>query len=147
MKSDSFPKWISTQRGASLLEVLIALVILGIGILGMLALQATSLKTNQLAISRTLAAGLASEITELMRANRIAAESGQYDIALNQTVSSATSIAGNDLMTWKEHLTQLPSGQSSISRNGNIFTITIQWDESRLENGNTQQQFVYRTGL
>lgn len=68
------------QEGSSLLEVLISMVVLGIGILGLLALQTTALKTNQLAVTRTLASGLAVEISELMRANKTAVENGNYDI-------------------------------------------------------------------
>lgn len=147
MKHPHLPTLNKKQTGSSLIEVLIAMVVLGIGILGLLALQATALKTNQLALTRTQASELASEISELMRSNRVAAEDGQYDTGLTDTVSSATSIAENDVKTWKSHLAQLPVGQGSISHNGDIFTITVQWDESRLKNGNSQQQFVYKTGL
>ena len=134
------------QEGSSLLEVLISMVVLGIGILGLLALQTTALKTNQLAVTRTLASGLAVEISELMRANKTAVENGNYDISIAGTVSSATTIAETDLQTWKSHLTQLPSGQGSVSRNNNIITITIQWDESRVGNANAQR-FIYKTEL
>ncbi len=135
------------QKGSSLLEVLISMVVLGIGILGLLALQTAALKTNQLAVTRTLASGLAMEVSELMRANKTAAESGAYNIRLTDTASSATTIAEADLKSWKSHLAQLPSGQGSISRTSSVYTITIQWDESRTENGNAHQQFVYKTEL
>lgn len=135
------------QKGSSLIEVLISMVILAIGILGLLALQTTALKTNQLAVTRTLASGLAVEITELMRANKTAAENGNYNLSLNTTVSSAATIAQADLQSWQSHLTQLPSGKGSISKDNNIFTITVQWDESRIEDGNAAQQFIYKTEL
>lgn len=134
------------HKGSSLLEVLISMVVLGIGILGLLALQTAALKTNQLAVTRTLASGLAVEMSELMRANKTAAENGNYDITIAGTVSSATTIAETDLKSWKSHLTQLPSGQGSISRNNDVFTITIQWDESRVGNANAQR-FIYKTEL
>ncbi len=135
------------QTGSSLLEVLISMVVLGIGILGLLALQTTALKTNQLAVTRTLASGLAVEITELMRANKTAAENGNYDLSITDTVSSASTVAESDLKSWQSHLTQLPSGKGSISQANDIFTITIQWDESRIEDGSAAQQFIYKTEL
>lgn len=146
MKRYQLHTFMKLQEGSSLLEVMISMVVLSIGILGLLALQTTALKTNQLAVTRTLASGLAVEISELMRANKIAAENGNYDISIAGTVSAAATIAETDLQAWKSHLAQLPSGQGSISRNNNIVTITIQWDESRVGNANAQR-FIYKTEL
>lgn len=137
-------KWMS---GSSLLEVLIALILLSMGLLGMMALQTTSLKTSQTAMSRTLATELAHEISDLMRANRTLAEAGSYDIALNAAAPTGTSVDAVDLQNWKARLTLLPAGQGSIAQDGNQFVITVQWDESRLKNGDSAQQFIYRTEL
>jgi len=137
------------MRGSSLLEVLIALLVLGLGVLGMVAMQATSLKSNQTALVRTQATELVNEISDLMRANRNAALAGSYDRALTDTAPTGTSTTAVDLQNWKARLARLPSGQGSISHDGTTFTITIQWDESRLKNGNASasRQFIYRTEI
>ncbi len=59
----------SRECGFSLLEVLIALVILSIGLLGIAGLQLTSKRTNFEAVQRTTATMLARDIIERMRAN------------------------------------------------------------------------------
>ena len=58
------------QSGFSLIEVLIALVVLGIGLLGLALLQTMNLRYTQSAHQRTLAVNLASELLDTMRANR-----------------------------------------------------------------------------
>ena len=143
------PSWLHKKfmAGSSLLEVLIALILLSMGLLGMMALQTTSLKNNQTSMSRSLATELAHEISDLMRANRTLAEAGSYDIALDATAPTGTSVDAVDLQNWKARLAQLPAGQGSIAQDGNQFVITVQWDESRLKNGNSAQQFTYRTEL
>ena len=135
------------QRGATLLEVLIALVILALGVLGMVALQTTSLKSNQTAMTRSLATELANEITDLMRANQSQARAGSYDVALTAAAPTGTAAYAVDLQNWKRRLATLPDGKGSISHSGAAFTVTIQWNESRLKNASPSQQFIYRTEL
>lgn len=54
-------------RGFSLLEVLVALVIISIGLLGIASLQINSLKNNQMALSHGRESYLAYEIIDLMQ--------------------------------------------------------------------------------
>lgn len=135
------------MRGSSLLEVLIALVVLGLGVLGMVAMQATSFKSNQTALVRTQATELVNEISDLMRANRNAALAGSYDSALAAAAPTGTAIHAIDLQNWKARLAQLPAGKGAIAHTNTTFTITIQWDESRLKNGSASRQFIYRTEI
>lgn len=135
------------QAGASLLEILIALVILSLGLLGMMALQCSALKNNQATVNRSLATELANEITDLMRANRSKAQAGNYDIALSGAVPTGTAINLVDLRAWKSRLARLPAGQGSVSHSGNSVTVTVQWSENRLAGGHSDQQFVYRSEL
>ena len=57
------------RRGMSLIEVLIAVFVLSIGLLGVTALQLTSKRASQEALQRTTATMLAQDIVERMRAN------------------------------------------------------------------------------
>lgn len=58
-----------SQKGLSLLEVLVAVVILSIGLLGTAALQIQSKRSNLGSIERTLASMLVNDMFERMRAN------------------------------------------------------------------------------
>lgn len=58
------------QRGMSLIEVMVAVVILASGLLGLGAMQARSVGMNQSAHYRSIAADLASDLADRIRANR-----------------------------------------------------------------------------
>lgn len=62
------------QRGFSLLEVLVAVVVLAFGLLGFALLQTMNVRYVQSANYRTQATNLAYDLTELMRSNRHASE-------------------------------------------------------------------------
>lgn len=58
------------QSGMSLIEVMVAIFILGTGLLGLGGLQARSVMMNQSAYYRSIAADLASDLADRIRANR-----------------------------------------------------------------------------
>ena len=58
------------QSGMSLIEVMVAIFILGAGLLGLGGLQARSVMMNQSAYYRSIAADLASDLADRIRANR-----------------------------------------------------------------------------
>jgi type IV pilus assembly protein PilV len=122
------------QRGFTLVEALVALVVLSIGLLGVAALQLSSLQSNSSAASRSQATLLAYEIVDRMRANQVAARNGEYDITFAQTPAGA-SVAQTDLIGWRQDLrtTLGPSATSQIVRNPAGTTVTyvisIQWSD------------------
>jgi type IV pilus assembly protein PilV len=59
-----------TERGISLVEAMVALVVLAIGMLGIAALHVESLKANRTALLRTQAVNLANDLADRIRANR-----------------------------------------------------------------------------
>ena len=63
----------SRQRGFSLVEVLISIIILSFGMLGMVGMQAASLQANVEARRQSTAAVLARELAEMMRGNQTVA--------------------------------------------------------------------------
>ena len=139
----------SRQRGVSLIEVLVALLLLAIGVLGAAALQLNALKYNQAASARTQATFLAYDMADRMRANRNQARSNNYAVALGAAAPTGSTIADLDRAAWLNALAQqLPAGTGSVVRtaNTNVFTITVQWDESRI-GGPNAQQFIFVTEL
>jgi len=127
------------QHGFTLLEVLIALLILSIGLLGLAALQTTGLRSNQMASMRTLATEAAYDITDRMRANPAGVAAGDYVIARTAvTDPSATDTAPADLNAWRERVELLPGGESEITQcdtasgcDGLTHVITVYWNEAR----------------
>ncbi|MDH4451319.1 MAG: type IV pilus modification protein PilV [Rhodoferax sp.] len=61
------------HRGFSLIEVLVAIIILSFGLLGMVGLQAASLKANREAQYQSTAVRMARELGELIRGNKVVA--------------------------------------------------------------------------
>jgi type IV pilus assembly protein PilV len=117
------------QRGATLVEVLVALLVLSIGLLGVAALQVSALQTNQGAHVRSQASVLAYDIADRMRANRAVALAGGYNVLYTVTPSGGA-LNELDLQNWKAALTNtLPTGQGEISLVGNIALIRVRWTD------------------
>lgn len=122
-----------SQRGVTLIEVMVSVLVTVIGVLGAASLQMNSVKFNHIANTRSYATMLAYDVIDRMRANRDSALGGSYDLAVTASAPTGTTIAAVDLQDWLRELgTTLPSGDGAITRNGTTFTITVQWDESRL---------------
>jgi len=138
------PLFLRRQRGFTLLEVLISMVVLSIGLLGLAGLQVTSLKNNNSSYQRSQANLLANEIIDRIRANRAGLELGYYDDLLGGTISyqacitsgctTVQEIADYDAFLWSTEVAdRLPLGTGSVTGNGadSIFTITVSWDAKR----------------
>ncbi|WP_066976792.1 type IV pilus modification protein PilV [Methylomonas lenta] len=133
------------SAGFTLIEVLVAVVVLAIGLLGLAGLQASSLRNNQSAYNRSQATQLAYDIADRMRANTIAqanyltatmaptaATDQAADCEAVSTTCTPADMAENDLFEWNAALTTLlPSGVGTITIAGGIYTITINWDDNR----------------
>jgi len=123
------------MRGTSLIEILVAVVVLSTGLLGMVALQAKALRNNQSSLERSQAVVLTYSILERMRTNAAVARTGAYNYAwsANCPAPGGGTLAATDLTNWvgeiKAGLGQGACG--SIACNGNLCTISIRWDDSR----------------
>ena len=135
---------LKNNRGFTLLEVLIALLVLSIGLLGLAALQTTGLRSNQMASMRTQATQIAYDITDRMRANPVGTTDGNYvvDNGTHPTITtdctsancSTSQLATFDLAQWKDAIVLLPGGLGEIAQTAAdplTHTITIRWDEAR----------------
>jgi type IV pilus assembly protein PilV len=124
-------------RGFSLIEVLIALLILAIGVLGIAALQFKGLRYSHDAFLRSQINFLAYDIGELMRSNR----SNAASYVSNYTVPAATgantcnyataSTATNDLGCWHNRvdLAIPPGSTASIVAFGSLYTVALSWTD------------------
>ena len=126
------------QAGMTLIEVLVTLVLISIGLLGVAALQLTSLKNNQESYVRSQAAMLAGDILDRMRSNQTGFNAGDYDMANDATgfdqAGASGTVAANDIAAWQATINRLLPGSDGdaagrIVRNGRIVTITIRWAE------------------
>ena len=118
------------DAGFTLIEVLIAVLLLSIGLLGLAGLQMASLKNNGSAMNRSQATWIAYDVLDRMRANRTAALNGDYDIALAATAPSGTSRADIDLKAWKKELSSLPGGDGAVTTSSNTVTVLVRWNDS-----------------
>jgi len=146
------------QQGATLIEILIAVVILAVGLIGMAGLQATSVQSNQGAYYRSQASILANDMADRMRTNRDSALAGGYTIADFPTSSSSNEVTGNraqkDKAEWLNGLaTSLPDGTGSVTLNSGVFTISVRWNDNRgrikasNDTSTSPETFSYRTRL
>ena len=122
------------NRGFSLMEVLVTVLILAIGLLGLAALQGVSIQGNHSANMRTQATYLAYEIVDAMRANPMETSAGAYNITYGATVSGS-GVTALDLAAWRGRVAAvLPQGDSQITQDGDIFTIWVHWNDTRTAN-------------
>lgn len=125
----------AAQRGAGMVEVLVAVLVLAVGLLGIAGTQLVSLRNNHSAWLRSEATLRCYDILDRMRANQTTALAGNYDIALGAAPPTGSTTRDIDLQEWKQDLTVLPSGDGSVARTvasgRTLFTVTVQWDDSR----------------
>lgn len=144
-----------TQAGVGLLEVMISVLIMGIGLLGIAAMQATALKNSQSSLERSQAVIQSYAILESMRANRQAAIAGQYNLALTCDPPAAGTLAQSDMNAWiaslETTLGNTPNTCGSIQCNAADCTVTVQWDDSRATGnagaGNSTYRIATRTQI
>jgi type IV pilus assembly protein PilV len=133
----------SQEVGSSLIEVVVALFVLAIGMLGVLSMQVKSMQFNQSAYYYTQAVYLANQVLENMRSSPDLANA--YLIGLNESAPtaskncsaagetcSATELRNYNLKTWRDNVqATLVSGKSSVERVGDFYAITVQFDDTR----------------
>jgi type IV pilus assembly protein PilV len=140
--------------GFTLLEVLVALLVLSIGLLGIGKLMMLSARANDSAYMRSQATALAYTILDAMRANHQTAVVQGYDTAMGVfpgpvacTVAAPCNSgqqAQNDLNLWGTSLAAaLPLGQGSVATvvaqdtttgaNNVTATVTVQWADKVAE--------------
>jgi type IV pilus assembly protein PilV len=150
-------------RGFTLLEVMIALVIFSLGLLGMAGLMVVSMRTNNSAYLRTQASFLAQSMSDRMRANtgKIDDYNGDYDsTTANETYTCSgpggacgpDDLVARDAAIWsKQMIDSLPNPTAHIECTGTtlgtpatsgaatydgLCNLTITWTEATLDRSN-----------
>ncbi len=145
---------IHRRNGFTLVEVLVALVVLSIGLLGIGKLMLISSRANDSAYMRSQATALAYTILDNMRANQQdAVVNGAYNVGFGAyanpgfvcNAANPCTVSGQlaqyDLWQWKSALlATLPQGNGSVTTaasadpiTGNtitLATITVQWNDT-----------------
>ena len=138
-------KSVHRAGGFTLVEVLIALVVLSIGMLGIAALYLESLRASRSALVRTEAVTFAADIADRIRANRNPLDA--YDCGGTcEADEGGNAIAVADLNAWRTAVAaQLPGGTTSITFAGgaanatNVYIVTVGWSEVGYANPLTYQ--------
>jgi len=138
-------------RGVTLIEVLVALVIVAVGLLGLAGLQVRGLSIQKDAHGRAIATQLALDLADRMRANRVPGTltppidytfTSAYSTALPTASTNCASVVCNeaqqaqfDLASWLERVSQaLPGGWAHVEPIGGTgnraWNVTLLWTET-----------------
>lgn len=153
MKNLTLPRHLA-MGGFSLVEALVALVVLSIGMLGIAALYVESLRAGRSALLRTQAVMLAADMADRIRVNTSVPASYVKTVDATGTPLAAcdpggtgctpSQLAGNDIARWREIVDDradnpsagrlaLPGGRGTIVVVGSAspaqYTITVSWRE------------------
>lgn len=135
-------------QGAGLIEVLVAILVLAVGVLGVAATQLLSLRTSQSAYERSQAVAQAYAVLDAMRANRDEAVIERYDVPMTCAPPEAGDLVANDLRHWITSMQRDrvlgPTACGAIECRGDECMVTVQWNDERA-GGAQQQQVTIRT--
>ena len=136
-----------SQAGFTMVEVLVALVVLAIGLLGIAGLLLKSLQSGRTATYRTQAINLAADLADRIRMNRTATvgygtlfEDVEVEVPACDTTGGCmdAELAATDLSRWKATLALLlPNGQGQVvvtpplgTGEPDNYVITVRWTEA-----------------
>ena len=119
------------QEGMTLIEVLVALLILTVGLLGAAAVQLNALKYTDSSRMTSQASFIAYDMMDRIRAN-----SGADYTVTPPTSGNLSVTRDQDLYDFTTNITSFggPTATGSITLNQRVYTITINWSDARAAN-------------
>lgn len=138
------------QRGVALLEVLVAVVILAVGLLGMAGLQARALQQNHSSLQQSQAVLLSYSILDSLRADRVNAVAGAYNMGNTCAAPAATgALIGDTKNNWLQAIQDRFGATGSSCGfincdNTGLCTVRILWDDTRA-GGSAVETFEIRS--
>ena len=130
-----------SQDGVGLIEVLIALLVLSFGMLGLASLQLWSLKNNQSSMERSLAVVQTHSIIDAMRADRVTATTGGFDVDVGDeaAVPEGGAFATSSIAAWRANLLNAlgAEAEGGVECNGDRCTIRVRWNDQRAAAANS----------
>lgn len=146
------------SRGVSLIEVMVAVLVLAFALLGLASMQTRALRTNVSALQRSQAAMLGQYMLDLLRVDRDTARGGAYNTGSNFTCtgtafSSSSALAQASLVGWLADVKQNVGTSSDTTTcvrvecsADYVCTVQIRWDDSRA-GGEPEQQLTLSSRL
>jgi type IV pilus assembly protein PilV len=103
------------QAGFTLVEVLVAAIVVSVGLLGVIALQLESLRVMRSALARTQAVALAADLADRIRAH--ATPAAVYDCGGDcDDADGGDALAAADLAEWRASVrARLPDGTAAVT--------------------------------
>lgn len=143
------------QGGFTLIEVLIAIVVLGFGLLGFALLQTMNVRFVQSANYRTQATNLSYELLDQIRINRVAAPLYAGNYTATTDASDCQSPTGADLgkdavmKDWRCRLGKAlgENATASVTVAGSVVTVNVIWGDERWRADATDTTFTASTRL
>ena len=143
-------------RGFTIIETLVALIVLSVGMIGTAALYSQGLGAARTARYRVQAVNLVADLSDRIRVNRLGQAAYAGGAANNNCdpVGGATCLpaqmAAHDLFVWDQQVRQvLPNGQWQVQFNAAVappsYTIQVSWDEVGIGRINHQMQIQVPT--
>jgi type IV pilus assembly protein PilV len=117
-----------SQQGITLIEVLIAILVMTFGLLGIGGLMMAGVNNSTDSDLASRANQSASEIMDAMRANRGKAANYEIDFA-TPAKTFPTTTAENDIKQWRAGLAILPGGLGQIEKiaGANTYRVTVKF--------------------
>jgi type IV pilus assembly protein PilV len=126
----------SHQDGLTLVEAMVALLVISIGLLGIAALQLTSMQHNSSALHQSKAVWAGYAMADRIRANNIRfADYAGVDtntLYAQDCMGSACTeaqLVTADAAEWSSTLRDLPGGRGRVTGDANQLTVTVMWDD------------------
>jgi len=124
------------QQGVTLIEAMIALLVISVGLLGIASLQITAMSQNASSLNHSQAVWMAYTMSDRIRAN-----SDQFNTYNGEDTAASTArdcvnfscsavdMVEADIADWKTMVENLPNGRGIIGSNADGLLISVMWDD------------------